>query len=471
MASNNGEWVTVNRKKPMKEKPDPNATFVVEKKKREPTAMDQFIKSEKKPKVNYDRILMSDNSKETPKENGKANGTVEKSKKPKLHKSGQPPPPKKRFTSDKSFENDVKKITVNDIRSMLTESKTHFPDSKSLWLKDIAVYINTLIPYEVTDPIFTGKPENYPMCLLKKEVVQEIKDLFDECTSPTLQLFHEFCIETVVRCMSKLVLPTAGYLAVIQILAQSNPEIASNNVQRLVDARTSYKSKHPIGLTLMWIALQSARNDLDNGLRLWYDVIYPLLPSRAFTDYSITCIEVILESIKNSKNYKNVQISKRLFFELFDFILGCHGLSKLNSQRLKKVLESLEHIFIQKNEDNLEEFFLQLLTRQEGKYSTNYLQEVMSCIKQCVSLSPSLMAQICRDHPDQLVRIAKTLESFSHDGFLEKIPKEVFRETLLHLRNATKDPSKKVNAIHLKQLAGNLDRLGVSFVHFPHFSF
>lgn len=458
----NEEWITVNRKKPVKD--DANATFVVEKKKkREPTAMDQFIKSEKKHKVNYDKLFLtpSHNPNDNSKENGRTNGFPDKPhKKPKPQK---PLPQKRKFTAEKSFENEVRKVSLHDIQMMMTESKTHFPDTKSIWLKDVAAYLNTLVPYEVSDPLFNGKPDNYPSCLLKPEVVQEIKNLYDECTSPTLQLFHEFCIESITKNMGKLMLPTAGFLMAVQILAESNPDIGFSNVQRFVDARTSWKSRNQICLSLMWMSLQSIRNDTRNGLRLWYDVIYPLIGIKPYTDYSITILESCIKSIEKSRSFKDVQMSSRLFFELFDFILGVQGLSKMNNERLRNLLQSLEHIVIEQNKDKPDVLFVTLLTRLNQKASVVQKEEVLSFVKQCVKATPQVIPFVCREHKDEILRIAGLLETFSRDDFLSEIPKEVFSETLGYLRHASLDKSKKGNAVQLKQLANNLDRLRVSF--------
>src|SRR5438105_344998 len=57
-SSSNGDWVTVNHKKPGKPKVNPSETFTVSKSqqkagKKEPTALDLFIRDPKKHKVNY----------------------------------------------------------------------------------------------------------------------------------------------------------------------------------------------------------------------------------------------------------------------------------------------------------------------------------------------------------------------------------------------------------------------------------
>lgn len=41
---------------------------------------------------------------------------------------------------------------------MIQTSRDSFPESSSIWLKDMASYLNHLLAFEADDPVFTGKP-------------------------------------------------------------------------------------------------------------------------------------------------------------------------------------------------------------------------------------------------------------------------------------------------------------------------
>lgn len=72
-------------------------------------------------------------------------------------KSAKEPRDNVRMTSSPQFEKDVKKLSLEDLISMLDTTKAHFPGNKLIWLKDVAAYLNHCLPYEVADSIFEGK--------------------------------------------------------------------------------------------------------------------------------------------------------------------------------------------------------------------------------------------------------------------------------------------------------------------------
>ena len=444
--SNDEEWKTVGKKKTSKprktENNDSNAAVNVEKKKtkREPTALDFFIRGDnKKPKVNYDTpVLVASEVKE---KDPKTNGVEKKKAKPKAKPVEVI---KKRFTNERSFEKDVKAVRVEDIRLMINESKTHFPDSKTLWLKDIATYINVLVPYHVSDPVFSGKQENYPFCLLNPSVVHEIKQLFKECSSSSLQLFQDHCIDSVVKNMTQTNLPTAGYLIALQILAENHADVASGNVTKLVNTGTSIKGKVPVCLTLMWVCQQFIRNDSALGLRLWFDVIYPLSvtaskPSNNLTavkatiDYAITCLESFFDNRRKRKDTTQVYLTTKVFLIIFDFIFDVKGLTPLQTLRLRACLTPLEDAVISKENEKLRDLFKVLLLRFNGP-STDSSNEVKACLKLCVSSSPQLVLEFSQSHALEMTRL---LEEFGSDGFMKRIPKQVLRQAITCLKNAS----------------------------------
>ena len=459
---NNSEWITVNRKKPSKGKHDnPNATFVVDNK---PSPFDVFIQDNKPVKGKHIIPVPLQPTETKENVNGKANGNlVDKKKKVKSTKQKEHSV-KKKFTTNPSFEPDVKRISGGDIQALLVESKTHFPDSKSIWLKDVTAYLNSLIQYEVVDPVFSGKPANYPACLLKKEVVQEVTGLFDECSTQTLQLFQEYCLETVIKNLNSLKLPILGYLVILQILAEYQPNITLINIKHFSDGKVSTKGSQETTLTLLWIIKQAIINDPGNGLKLWFDVFYPVAIKKPYIDFSVYCLEQFLKTRENKKSKKELNLPSKVFFTIFDFILGHQGLPIAQSKRYKDCLPSLKTIVITKNNEKLDEFFLQFLIRSEGKGTTKQQkEESVSGCRECISLSPNLLPAVCEKRPEQLIRVAALLEILSVDGFLQTIPKDILVKTMTLLRTASRQQMSKANA---SQLENNLDRLKVSFINF-----
>lgn len=62
-----------------------------------------------------------------------------------------------KMTTNPQFVIDVRDINLEDLLSMLETTKTHYPSTKLIWLKDVAAYLNHCISYEVADSVFDGK--------------------------------------------------------------------------------------------------------------------------------------------------------------------------------------------------------------------------------------------------------------------------------------------------------------------------
>lgn len=81
-----------------------------------------------------------------------------------------------KMTTNPQFEKDVRKFNLDDLVSMLETTKTHYPSTKLIWLKDVAAYLNHCIPYEVVDSIFEGKPLGKYLETHKMSIIVFISD-------------------------------------------------------------------------------------------------------------------------------------------------------------------------------------------------------------------------------------------------------------------------------------------------------
>lgn len=96
---------------------------------------------QQKKKESTEKVVNGDSSKKSAK----------KKQQPKEHREVL------KMTNNAQFEKDVRKLSPDDLVSMLDATKTHFPTNRSMWIKDVAAYLNHCLPYEVPDSVFEGK--------------------------------------------------------------------------------------------------------------------------------------------------------------------------------------------------------------------------------------------------------------------------------------------------------------------------
>lgn len=234
------------------------------------------------------------------------------------------PPAKQRFTGDKSFEPDVRSVQLSDLMKVYHESQVHFADAPSIWLKDMAAYLNHLLPFQLSEPAFRSRPDpGYPSCLLKNDVRSFIRQILESCANPTLQLFQSHCMETVVRNIG-LQRPTAGYLMMLQLMGQEFPDVTHSNIQRFIDARIVNKPRPEVSLTLCWIVLQAIRSDPEHGSSMWRTMMLPMTGSslnsstvRTYNEFAVHSLETYVNEFSDGSN---VRMTPTEFCAMFDFL-------------------------------------------------------------------------------------------------------------------------------------------------------
>lgn len=383
-----------------------------------PTPLDVWIRDPKKKKPAYDQpslipMPMTGDSTYT-------NGSLPK---PPVNRRKQPQPEKPSFkhkyTNDKSFDPDVKQIRQEDLLSVLCESKIHFvgeslifsfdkssfltpqsssSDAQSIWLKDMAAYLNHLLPYQLpsstSSNLFSTSDSSYPSSLLKPGVRSFLTDLLDECANPTLQLFQSHCIDTVIRNIG-MQLPVAGYLIMLQVLNRASPDVTRDNATVFTESIRVNKPRANVVIPLLWIACQSmvSSNAARHAASLWSIICQPMTGAanstspniKSYNEFAINCLEIILRStsITNDPEFK---VSSDSFAIILDFLTAMSS-STLLGKRAAMLLPLLRSSALKPSSDpvNVKDIFSYYLKRlNENPGSTAQREEVMKVLTQCL---------------------------------------------------------------------------------------
>ncbi|RWS25357.1 transmembrane protein 214-like protein [Leptotrombidium deliense] len=291
-----------------------------------------------------------------------------------------------RISPSKSLEECIKEIKVNDLVTILGEVKAKFPDNPSIWLKDLASFINQLIVADIPDPLFPGKQTNYPMCLLPKDVFKHISTLFNECTKPTLQLFQDHCFQEIISHMSRGNSSVAGYRLILQCLGHTHPEVTINNLQRIIVFRESHQNRPPICLSLLWCALQAGYRNLNHGLKIWMELVFPVMGMKSYSKYAIESLDTLLRESKDLKKKSEEVFGVREFFLILDFAFASSGLQGNLQSLFRELYGQLKILAFGVNpSQNLRNFFPSFLLRLNPQASENLKQELLSNLEYCLT--------------------------------------------------------------------------------------
>ncbi|KAH3848497.1 hypothetical protein DPMN_090864 [Dreissena polymorpha] len=130
------------------------------------------------------------------------------------------------------FEDAIKLITEEDLRSVLLQSKGHFPEKPDLWLKDLVTYMNMKLENCIeTDKYLQKDNTDFPASSLKKNCTKVITPVLAECTLATLDNVLFFCVNTMLD-EAQNGAATFGFRIFIQLLVRSNPEAMLTRIQQ-----------------------------------------------------------------------------------------------------------------------------------------------------------------------------------------------------------------------------------------------
>jgi TMEM214, C-terminal, caspase 4 activator len=76
-----------------------------------------------------------------------------------------------------------------------------------------------------------------------------------------------------------------GYKVILQQIAKEEPSVCGNSLARSVMLRNSYQNKPQIGLTILWVLGQGGFHNVSVGLKVWHDIMLPVLDSKHYATF------------------------------------------------------------------------------------------------------------------------------------------------------------------------------------------
>ncbi|NWS08518.1 TM214 protein, partial [Motacilla alba] len=158
-------------------------------------------------------------------------------------------------------------LDLAELQKELQKSQSVFPENPSVWVKDLAGYLNYKLQAPRSDPVLSQHPHDYPYCLASRELRGIIRSLLAKA-SGSLELFFDHCIYTMLQELDKAQGESLhGYRICIQALLLYRPRIATSSLGKYLEVLRSQQSRPAKCLTVLWALGQAGFTDLHEGLR------------------------------------------------------------------------------------------------------------------------------------------------------------------------------------------------------------
>lgn len=185
------------------------------------------------------------------------------------------------------------KLRVDEIKQLIEKGQNQFPDSPLLWLRDLASHLN--INLVNTDKTELGIFDGLPLSALTKNMKLSIYAMVQGVSESMQVTFLETCISNTAHELAKGQ-DVSGWMVLTQVLTDLNPALATSNLGRLIELRNSYQNRPNIGQAILWSVGQAGRKDIYTGVRVWLEVMLPLLTMKHYTKFVVDYLQVLLDT-------------------------------------------------------------------------------------------------------------------------------------------------------------------------------
>uniref|UniRef100_A0A8C6US73 Transmembrane protein 214 n=1 Tax=Neogobius melanostomus TaxID=47308 RepID=A0A8C6US73_9GOBI len=243
-------------------------------------------------------------------------------------------------TKHKNLEEAFKALDVSDLKQQLSRSQTLFPDNPSVWVKDLAGYLNLHLTAPEVEPTLSSYAHGEPLY---------------------------------------------GYRVCIQAILQDKPKIATQNLPEYLELLRSVHNRPVKCLTIMWVLGQAGFYDLSQGLRVWLGIMLPVLGVKSLSSYAIAYLERLLLLHTNLTKGFGIMGPKE-FFPLLDFaFMPKNALSSSLQEQLRRLYPRLKVLaFGAKPETTLHTYMPSFLSRATPHCPDDMKRELLNSMTECL---------------------------------------------------------------------------------------
>uniref|UniRef100_A0A8C6ZV17 Transmembrane protein 214 n=1 Tax=Nothoprocta perdicaria TaxID=30464 RepID=A0A8C6ZV17_NOTPE len=283
-----------------------------------------------------------------------------------------------------------KALDVAELQRELDKSQHMFPENPSVWLKDLAGYLNYKLQAPKSDPALSQHPHDYPYCLVSRELRGVVRALLGRA-SAALDLFFDHCIYSMLQELDRSPGEALhGYRICIQAVLLERPGIATANLGKYLELLRSHQNRPAKCLSILWALGQTGFTDLAEGLKVWLAVMLPVLGIKALSPFAVAYLERLLLMHPNlTKGFG--MIGPKDFFPLLDFaFMPNNSLPPSLQEQLRQLYPRLKVLaFGAKPEATLHTYFPSFLSRATPSCPPDMKREVSGRPERCPAGAPA----------------------------------------------------------------------------------
>jgi len=299
-------------------------------------------------------------------------------------------------------------LRVDDIKHLIESCQKKFPDSPLLWLRDLASYLNLkLINDDDSEPsLFDGMPLSALSQNMKKAIYGMVQGLPDSMK----ETYLDTCISNTAHDLSKN-LGVYGWMIMTQVLTDIKPSLITSNLPRLNELRTSYQNRPHIGLMVLWCVGQSGKKDIHSGVRVWIDVMLPLITMKNYTKFVVEYLSAIFSKhqVTEKSVFTKPTMDLKDFHLVQDLVFGSSvQLNREYGRQLRDVYPQLRAFAL--NGFNNHEIFPSMMERVKDQNLPDQVIDSLDIMAHCLVASPAALVHWHKLYTSHLAESGQLLQ-------------------------------------------------------------
>jgi len=289
-----------------------------------------------------------------------------------------------------SLEEAVKtKIKLDELRSIIEEVQQRWPDSPLLWLRDVAQYLNFALVTGQEEELCKEALGGEPLSALTANMRKVIGAMLSRCEEGMRETFFETCVANTAHELAKGG-HVAGWRCLTQLLADLQPTVVTAHLPRYVELRNSYQNRPAVGLAILWSVGQAGRKSLQSGIKVWLEVMLPVITFRHYTKYVVDYLAALLAAHSitpdTQMNKPLMDISNFITVQDTVFVVSS-AMNKEHARSLQQLYPSLRAIALGGFTNH--ELFPALLPRLDSLASPGQVVDTLEVLAECLAASPA----------------------------------------------------------------------------------
>lgn len=265
---------------------------------------------------------------------------------PKNKRKSAPLSPGKKNVDE--LEKIISELKFENFQQKYSQLESLFPGNYGLISMHLAAFLNQSLN-DIPDIEPNSNHENesnlYPSNKLDKKIEKFLNNIIGKLKRADAEYVLEYCLNEIIKNENPKVLSNHGLRIFMVLLLKQNHNLFMNNLSKTAELIHANRHRHQRVMLALCAFSQAGFLNLNNGLKLWFEVMLPLIAVKHYNIYISSLPSVLFKhhhvDMKSMTTKVKLQISLDQYLNLYELVND----KSLNTLTNKDAIHQLKSAF------------------------------------------------------------------------------------------------------------------------------